>query len=310
MKWFIGGLAQAVLIWIWFVLHGRRLRDGGQAATLAAGVGILYALGVILLLLIGSSFLDKGPIEAWGASASGALGLLWAAVAARHGMEVFVAGRRPERTALAAAYGARYVDLGREGTGALVARDGAPPDIAVDCPGDRLVWERLAGLVRPGGQVLLFGGCAPGTLVGFDAARLHYAEITLTGCFHYTPDEARALAIEGAARLRDWARLQPVVSRNLFALGVAARPGDKPTYFYALFRSADGNLRAYVRAGGPAYAAGLRSGDVVDTIDGLPWWRLGTYQSERRAYDGKPHAFEVLRNGRSVEIRFGAPFTA
>ncbi len=125
-----------------------------------------------------------------------------------------------------------------------------------------------------------------------------------------TPDEARALAIEGAARLRDWARQQPVVSRNLFALGVAARPGDKPTYFYALFRSADGNLRAYVRAGGPAYAAGLRSGDVVDTIDGLPWWRLGTYQSERRAYDGKPHAFEVLRNGRSVEIRFGAPFTA
>src|ERR1700729_1078185 len=123
-----------------------------------------------------------------------------------------------------------------------------------------------------------------------------------------TPDEARALAIEGAARLRDWARLQPVVSRNLFALGVAARPGDKPTYFYALFRSDDGNLRAYVRAGGPAYAAGLRSGDVVDTIDGLPWWRLGTYQSERRAYDGKPHAFEVLRNGRSVEIRFGAPF--
>jgi hypothetical protein len=125
-----------------------------------------------------------------------------------------------------------------------------------------------------------------------------------------TGDEARALALEGSARLRDWARLQQVRSRNLFARGLAASPGDRPTYFYALFKSPDGNLRAYVRAGGPAYAAGLRSGDVVETIDGLPWWSYGTFQSERRAYDGKPHAFGVLRAGREVEIRLAAPFVA
>ena len=40
--------------------------------------------------------------------------------------------------------------------------------------------------------MLLFGGCAPGATVPFDAARLHYAEITLIGSFHYTPAEARA----------------------------------------------------------------------------------------------------------------------
>jgi len=123
---------------------------------------------------------------------SGALGFLWAAVAAGRGLDVIVAGRRPERAPLAAIYGARYLDLAREGVDSLAGRGGAAPDLAVDCTGDRLVWERLAGLVRPGGQVLLFGGCAPGTLVGFDAARLHYAEITLSGSFHYTPDEARA----------------------------------------------------------------------------------------------------------------------
>ena len=80
--------------------------------------------------------------------------------------------------------------------------------------------------------------------------------------------QARALALQGVARLRAWALAEPIRSANLFRSGVAARAGDKPTYFYAFFRSADGNLRAYVRAGGPAYVAGLRSGDVVETIDG------------------------------------------
>ncbi len=125
-----------------------------------------------------------------------------------------------------------------------------------------------------------------------------------------TRDWARALAMQGVARLRAWARAEPVRSTNLFGVGVAARQGDKPTYFYALFTTPDGNLRAYVRAGGPAYVAGLRSGDVVETIDGLAWWRYGTYQSEQRAYDGKPHTFEVLRGGSPVELRLGAPFAA
>jgi S1-C subfamily serine protease len=99
-----------------------------------------------------------------------------------------------------------------------------------------------------------------------------------------------------------------VRSRNLFGLGVAVRPGDPPTYFYAFFTSVDGNLRAYVRAGGPAYAAGLRSGDVIERIDGKAWWLYGTYQAQQRAYDGKPHTFDVQRAGRAAEIRLAAPF--
>jgi L-iditol 2-dehydrogenase len=131
----------------------------------------------------------SGSLLVYGA---GALAFLWASVASRRGLEVVVAGRRPERAALAARFGARFVNLTREGPEVLVAANGALPDIAVDCTGDRAVWELLPELVRPGGQVLLFGGCAPGTTVGFDAARLHYAEITLCGSFHYTPTEARA----------------------------------------------------------------------------------------------------------------------
>jgi hypothetical protein len=121
-------------------------------------------------------------------------------------------------------------------------------------------------------------------------------------------DAARVLALEGVTRLNAWAIAEPVRSANLFTHGVAARPGGKPTYFYALFRSVDGNLRAYVRAGGPAYAAGLRSGDTIEAIDGKAWWQYGTYQSERFAYDATPHTFQIARGGRTLDVELGAPY--
>ena len=137
----------------------------------------------------------SGSLLVYGA---GALALLWASVASRRGLDVVIAGRRPERAALAERFGARFVDLTRESPLA----QGAAPDVAVDCTGDRAVWERLAELVRPGGQVLLFGGCAPGARVSFDAARLHYSELALAGSFHYTPaDAAAALAVLASGEL-------------------------------------------------------------------------------------------------------------
>ncbi|MBV9262832.1 MAG: hypothetical protein JO324_00820 [Candidatus Eremiobacteraeota bacterium] len=121
--------------------------------------------------------------------------------------------------------------------------------------------------------------------------------------------DAAALAAQGVQRLLEWASAEAVRSRNLLLLGVAAQAGDPPTYFYAFFKTPDGELRAYVRAGGPAYAAGLRSGDVVQTIDGMEWWRLGTYQSQQLAYDGRPHVFGIQRDGHESEVRLGAPFS-
>jgi hypothetical protein len=123
-----------------------------------------------------------------------------------------------------------------------------------------------------------------------------------------TENDARGLALAGVARLRDWAQTQRPRSAALFERGVAAAPADPPTYFYALFKSVDGFMRAYVRAGGPAYLAGLRTGDVIDKIDGKYWWEYGTYQSQRRAYDGRPHAFEVERAGKTFDVQLGEPF--
>ena len=119
---------------------------------------------------------------------------------------------------------------------------------------------------------------------------------------------ARELALQGVSRLAEWMRAQPARSRNLFRLGAAVEPADPPAYFYALFRTPDGNMRLYVRAGGPAWSAGLRSNDVVMEVDGREWWYYGTYPTEQFAYDRKPHAFTIVRKGTTANVALNAPF--
>jgi uncharacterized membrane protein YhaH (DUF805 family) len=53
-------LVQAVLIWIWIVLHTRRLRDAGRGAGLAAGIAMVYALEIVLLAAIAWLILESG----------------------------------------------------------------------------------------------------------------------------------------------------------------------------------------------------------------------------------------------------------
>lgn len=122
------------------------------------------------------------------------------------------------------------------------------------------------------------------------------------------PGDAVTLALEGTARMRAWAAEDPRAP-GLFARGVASAPGAAPSYFYTLFKTVDGNMRAYVRAGGPAFDDGLRTGDVVMKLDGRFWWEYGTFQTQLRAYDGKPHSFEVQRGTQTIEIQLSTPFT-
>jgi len=68
--------AQALLVWIWFALHAKRLRDAGRAAGLAAGVSLLYALSVVLLIIITASFYNALAGEAPDANTASALGLI------------------------------------------------------------------------------------------------------------------------------------------------------------------------------------------------------------------------------------------
>ena len=132
---------------------------------------------------------SRGTVLIYGA---GALGLLWAATARARGARAIVAARGGEdRMALARRYGADVLDLESEGPESPRDLAHGALTMAVDCTGDLEVWRRLPDLVAPGGKVLLFGGCAPGTTVTWDAERLHYSEISLVGSFHYSPEEAR-----------------------------------------------------------------------------------------------------------------------
>ena len=121
--------------------------------------------------------------------------------------------------------------------------------------------------------------------------------------------DVQRLGTAAASRLRIWIVQHPIVAQNLLAKGLAYDPAHtQPTFFYSLYKTADGYMRAYVRPGGPAYSAGMRSGDIVDRLDGKYWWEYGTYQTQLRAYDGQPHAFDVTRGGQSYHIQLTEPF--
>ena len=45
-------MVQIVLIWLWIVVHVRRLRDAGRPTGIVIGVAMVYALEVVLLTLL------------------------------------------------------------------------------------------------------------------------------------------------------------------------------------------------------------------------------------------------------------------
>ncbi|MFN2460419.1 MAG: hypothetical protein ABR591_07010 [Candidatus Velthaea sp.] len=130
--------------------------------------------------------------------------------------------------------------------------------------------------------------------------------------WHRQGTDLQRLALDALFRVRVWTHEHPAFARNVFERGLALDPESAaPTYFYVLFKPSDGYMRALVRPGGPAYVAGLRSNDVVDKVDGRFWWEYGTYQTQLRAYDGKPHSFQVERGGVGgplVDVTLSAPY--
>ncbi|HEU5352384.1 MAG TPA: zinc-binding dehydrogenase [Terracidiphilus sp.] len=64
-------------------------------------------------------------------------------------------------------------------------------DIAIEAVGVPEAWEEAVEMVRKGGTVNFFGGCAVGTHVTLDTNRIHYSDITLRATFHHTPEICR-----------------------------------------------------------------------------------------------------------------------
>jgi L-iditol 2-dehydrogenase len=80
-------------------------------------------------------------------------------------------------------------------------------DVVVEAVGRPDAWEMAIDMVRKGGTVNFFGGCASGTRVQLDTNRLHYSEVTLKATFHHTPETVRrafALIAEKKIRSTDY----------------------------------------------------------------------------------------------------------
>jgi hypothetical protein len=68
--------AQAVLTWVWFVLHAKRLHDAARGEGLAVAVALLYVLSLVLLLILATNFLTGTESSLGNASATSALELI------------------------------------------------------------------------------------------------------------------------------------------------------------------------------------------------------------------------------------------
>jgi hypothetical protein len=68
--------AQIVLIWIWYALHAKRLRDAGKPVGLAVAASLLYALSVALLVIIAGAFYGALAGQGTDPNTASALGLI------------------------------------------------------------------------------------------------------------------------------------------------------------------------------------------------------------------------------------------
>jgi len=125
----------------------------------------------------------------------GPMGCLLAMVASARKARVLLVGKAGWRLDRVRALGlAECLDSLGSGEPAALLRaltGGRGVDAAVDATGRPEVWEQAIASVAKGGSVVLFGGCAPGSVVRLDTRRAHYDELTLIGAFHHTPELIR-----------------------------------------------------------------------------------------------------------------------
>ncbi len=122
----------------------------------------------------------------------GPLGLMMVHVAALAGCEVIAVVKHDGQVEAAKQLGAAHVVQASTIRKAIQETRAFTPndrgvDIAIEAVGVPDAWEEAVEMVRKGGTVNFFGGCAIGTRVNLDTNRIHYSNITLRATFHHTP---------------------------------------------------------------------------------------------------------------------------
>lgn len=127
---------------------------------------------------------------------AGPIGLMFIHTAALAGMRVIAVVKHDEQIAAAKQFGARKVVQIKPAVDVVAAVRALTPgrrgvDLAVEAVATPLTWQWAVDMVRRGGMVNFFGGCAAGTKVELDTNRLHYNDITMKASFHHTPATCR-----------------------------------------------------------------------------------------------------------------------
>jgi L-iditol 2-dehydrogenase len=142
---------------------------------------------------------------------AGPIGLMFMHVAQLAGLHVIAVVKRDEQVEAARRFGASEVVQISAVPDPIAAVRALTPhrrgvDLAIEAVATPLAWQWAVEMVRKGGTVNFFGGCAAGTKVELDTNRLHYNNITLRASFHHTPASARKafdLIVSGKFRCSD-----------------------------------------------------------------------------------------------------------
>lgn len=142
---------------------------------------------------------------------AGPLGLMLMQVARLGGCKVIAVVKRDEQVGAAKRFGASdvvHINKAKSTVDAVMhLTEGRGSDVVIEAVGRPQSWQWAVEMVRRGGTVNFFGGCATGTKVDLDTNRLHYSELTLKATFHHTPESVRkafALIAEKKVKSTDY----------------------------------------------------------------------------------------------------------
>jgi L-iditol 2-dehydrogenase len=183
-----GAYAEYLLVPERIVRHNLYRLPAGTPFTAAA---LTEPLACALHGIDASGILRDDTVAILGA---GPLGLLLVALAKLRGALIILTGRGRERLALAEQFGAdvvvdvQHLSLQEQREAVLAQTEGKRgADVVIEAVGIPDTWNLAATMVRPGGLVNFFGGCASGTQITLETQPLHYGELTIKGVFHHTP---------------------------------------------------------------------------------------------------------------------------
>lgn len=135
--------------------------------------------------------INKGDVV--GVMGLGPIGLMFCKLAKLKGAKVIAIGRNPIKLKMAREFAEAdiIIDINKTANPEEVVINNTVEkrglDVAIECVGLPEMWEKMFSLVRKGGYVHFFGGCASGSSINLDTRRLHYDEVKIISSFHHTP---------------------------------------------------------------------------------------------------------------------------